>query len=248
MPTTVVHDRWDAYPVDTEQGPMFVLFDVEAAQQQELQAEFPCCARIIIPIKEPNHNGGPQGEERERLDALEDELCGALSQHEVKCRLVGRLTFRGVREIVFQVADYETFRPHVGAWLKAQTDYEIDVSEHEGWEFFFDCLAPSRESWQWIKDRQVVERLMEAGSDPDKPHRLEFVFCGPPPGLRQLAETLAGHGYEPGDACDFNSGTIILTDELPLDLAAIFDRSLIHLELADANGVEYDGWGTYVVK
>jgi regulator of RNase E activity RraB len=241
----VVHDHWDAYPISTDDGPMFVLFDVEATQQ-DLTAALPFCARVIVPIKEPNEQGGPIGDERQRLDDMEDDLCTALALDKVDCRMVGRLTFQGIREIVFQLRDYETFRPTVGRWMLEQTDYEIDVSEHDGWDFFRDCICPSRESWAWIADRNVIDHLLESGADPLAPHRLDFVFVGAAPGLRQVAETLQQSDYTPLSELDFTTGTIVLCKSLPLDLHTIFEHSLTHLQLADSCGVEYDGWGTTV--
>ncbi|HTN74330.1 MAG TPA: DUF695 domain-containing protein, partial [Pirellulaceae bacterium] len=244
-PSQVVFDHWDAYPVTTDDGPMFVLFDVDAAQQ-DLSAALPYCARVIVPIKAPNHNGGPVGDERERLDTMEDELSQTLAQAGVACRLVGRLTFRGMREMVFQLHDFESFRPPVGRWLAEQTDYEVDVSEHEGWDFFRDCICPSREGWVWISDRNVIDHLLADGSNAEILHTLEFVFTGAAPGLRQLAETLEQNGYAALHPHDFASGTIVLTKALPLDLHLVFEHSLEHLQLADSCGVEYDGWGTQV--
>ena len=227
---------------------MFVLFDVDAAQHDR-SSGLPYCARVIIPIKSPNAHGGPEGEERERLDAMEDELCEALTRHGIACRMVGRLTFQGVREIVFQLHDYESFRPPVGQWMLAQNDYEIEVSEHEGWDFFRDCIAPTREGWQWIADRQVIERLIESGANPDKPHQIEFFFNGVAPGLRQVVDALREQGYESREeepiAADAD---VCLTKYLPLDHAVIFEHTLHHLELADSYGVEYTGWGAGVER
>src|SRR5699024_584896 len=123
------------------------------------------------------------------------QLCAKLAEHGVDCRLVGRLTHQGTRELVFQLADWESFRPPVGMWMGENTDYEIDVSEHEGWEFFDDCIRPSPEAWQFIADRNVVEQLEKSGSDMTKVHSLEFAFMGENARLRQVEQALRERGY-----------------------------------------------------
>ncbi len=244
----VVHDHWESYPIGTDDGPMFVLFDVAAAQE-DLSAELPFCARVIVPIHAPNENGGPVGEESQRLDDLEDALCDLLTQHRIPCRLVGRITFQGIREIVFQLRDFESFRPPVAHWMMSQSDYEIEVSEHEGWDFFRDCIAPTRESWQWIADRQVIDQLLESGSDPTKPHLLDFFFTGATAGLQQVADTLLERGYILGDGShDFRDGNLCIRKAMPLDLLEVYDHTLQHLELADEFGVDYTGWGAGVER
>src|SRR5262249_49150058 len=112
----VVFDSWDTYVSQSDDRPLFISFDVEAAEN-DLTETLTKCARIIIPIHKPNRNGGPTSPESERLYDLEDELCAKLVEHNVACRLVGRLTCGGVRELVFQVDDWDTFRPPVGLCL-----------------------------------------------------------------------------------------------------------------------------------
>src|SRR5262249_26123526 len=104
--TRVVFDDWDTYVSESDGKALFISFDVEAARE-DLTATLTNCARVIIPVARPNANGGPVPPESERLYAMEDDLCAALAQNRVKCRLVGRLTCDGIRELVFQLDDWE---------------------------------------------------------------------------------------------------------------------------------------------
>src|SRR5438105_7298701 len=187
--TQVIFDQWDNYVTRSEDKPLFISFDVEAAEQ-DLTDTLPHCARVLIPIKRPNKNGGPVRPESDQLYDMEDELCGALSQQGIACRLVGRLTCDGMRELVFQLDDWDSFRPPVGVWMMSHEDYEIDVSEHEGWDFFNDCIRPTPDIWLYLADQHVVQALVKAGSDRDKEHALEFVFNGQEGGLRGAAQAL----------------------------------------------------------
>jgi hypothetical protein len=246
-PTQVVFDRWDSYVSESNGKPVFVSFDVDAAEN-DLTDSLTQCARVMIPIQKPNHNGGPVKPESDQLYEMEDELCAGLAKHRVPCRLVGRITFDGIRQLVFQLDDWDSFRPPVGLWMGEHEDYQIDVSEHDGWGFFDDCVRPTPDVWLYIADRRVVQNLLDAGSDAAKPHGLEYVFNGEAGGLRKLAAALRERGYTPLGKPDFASGQVILVKRLPLDVDAICEESRANRDAAEEHGVECDGWGAEVVK
>jgi regulator of RNase E activity RraB len=244
--TRVVFDSWDTYFSHSEGKPLFISFDVEAAEQ-DLTGTLTQCARVLVPIHRPNKNGGPVSPESERLYELEDELIAKLVEHRVSCRLVARLTFDGIRQLVFQLDDWESFRPPVGLWIMDHEEYEIDVSEHEGWDFFDECVRPTPDVWLMLADRHVVKGLIDAGSDPEKEHALEFVFNGEAVGLRHMASVLQRRGYVPLSPPDYTSGQIVMVKKMLLDEDAIFAESKVLRTLAEEHGIEYDGWGAAVV-
>jgi hypothetical protein len=243
----VVLDEWETYVRAGEDGPLFISFDVDATRA-DLSGPLPHCARVLVPIQRPNEAGGPVQPESDQLWELEDDLCQRLERHKVACRLVARLTHQGIRELVFQLADWDGFRPLVGQWMGEITGYAIDVSEHEGWGFFTDCVAPTVEEWFYIADSKVVSRLIEAGSDPQKDHDLAFVFDGAPANLTQAIEPLQRRGYVPLPPLDPASGTIVMVKRMPLDPLAIAGESMANAMVAEEFGIEFDGWGCTVVE
>lgn len=241
----VPENNWEFYSYQTDRGPVVVGFHADADKID--QASLPLCARIIIPIKRPESHGGPGREEANTLWALEDSLTELLSSHSVHCQMLGRLTHEGVRELVFQIHDWETFRPPVGKWMMQHNNSNIDVSEHDGWDFFFNSVWPSPTSWLLISDRRVVDSLIRSGSDPKKLHSLEFVFRGPTPLLEQTRTTLLSRGYtliqlKPDE------GVLVMAKPMTLDLGPIYEESLFHEAECKNLGIEYDGWGCLVVK
>lgn len=143
---------------------------------------------------------------------------------------------------------WQAFRPPVGLWMKQHADYDIDVAEHEGWDFFDECIRPSPETWLFLADQQVVQSLVQHGSDAAKEHALEFVFLGEQAGLQQVSENLTAHGYTLQEPADLASGQVVLIRKMRVDLEEIFAASLQHTRLAGECGVEYDGWGAEIVK
>lgn len=244
MPVSPKH-LWEAYTYQTNDGLVVASFDTEARSFD--QSNYPHCVRIIIPIRNPDQNGAPDNDEAQVLWALEDELVADLDKNQVECLLVGRLTHKGDRELVFQVAKLESFRPDVGLWMSHHPEYEFDASEHEGWSFFFESVWPSTQEWQLITDRRVIESLLRHGSDALKPHRLEYVFYGPCIQLKCLQDRLIDCGYS---VLEFRAADeqLIMVKEMPLDKSLIFQESLSHLEMCSSVGVKYDGWGCLTVK
>lgn len=243
----IVSDEWNAYTAERDGLLMFVSFD-ESVTRGTPPEELRHCARVMIPIHAPTSAGGPESPESERLYEMEDELVAILEDDDVRCRLVARLTYDGLRELVFQLEDWESFRPPVGFWLVEQDEYEIDVSEHEGWDFFDEYVRPRLEDRIAMMDRSVVSSLMEAGSDPEKEHCLDYVFRGEEPALRRLASALEARGYEPAGDFDPASGQILLAKRMPLDLTRIVEESVANYHAAHESHVEFDGWGAAVVR
>jgi hypothetical protein len=245
-PPQIVFYEWGTYVAQRDDVTMFISFD-DAVTHEAHPAALAFCARVWIPIQSPNAAGGPVSPESERLWEMEDELCSMLQEHRVHCRLVGRLTYGGLREIVFQLHDWESFRPPVGLWMMKHEDYKIDVSEHDGWQFFDDYIRPRIEDRLFMADRSVIDTLVQNGSNPREEHSLEYVFMGQPQGLERVARELLKRSYQPVGKLDYQSGTIELVRRLALDLPVIVQESISNHKVAEEAGVECNGWGAAVV-
>ncbi len=241
----VVHEGWEGYLAETDEGPMVVSFDLEAASE-DLTSTLKTCVRVQLPVQKPNELGAPVSPEAELLWKLEDDLCAELVAKQVPCRLVGRLTHGGQRELVFQLDDERAFAGVLAPWQKKYPAYKVELERHEGWEFFDEVVRPSPEDWIHIGDRQVVDQLVESGSDPSQPHALQSIFQGPEESLRKVANELVGRGYQPLGDPDFASGEVVYAIELPLDVPLIVEHSIANSEIAEQLGAHCDGWGATV--
>lgn len=236
---------WESYLYQTDNGRVIVGFHTEATSID--RAKYPFCARVQITIKAPNHNGGPSQDEAEILWSMEDRLIEALDARQVPCVMLGRLTHGGIRELIFQVADFTPFRPPVGRWMQQHADYETDVSEHDGWDFFFESVWPTDTSWLIIMDRRVIDSLIRNGSDPTKPHSLEFVFRGDINRLGEFRSLLEARGYRLVELSP-NDRRLVMAVSMPLDADSISRESILHREQCASLGIDYDGWGASSVS
>ncbi len=243
--TIAPEENWEFYVYPTEDGPVFVTFhtEIEAIPKET----FSHCARVIIPMKDKDEYGAATDAEANALYDLEDTLVTVLTQADVKCHLLARVTHAGNRELVFQLADWDSFRTPARLWLDTHPTYEIDVSEQEGWTFFDDCVWPSDDDWIWIYDRRVVDGLIEHGSDPEKTHDLEFTFGGETDALTSTKPALEKRGYTQL-SFDEAANSLVMVKTMTLDVNLIWEESMANLELAKTNTISYDGWGAVPVE
>ena len=238
-------ENWESYHYYTDTGLVVIGFHTEINNIE--QEKFPYCARVIIPIKHSLENGGPTSEYAEELWRLEDELVEFLGKHNSNCLLLGRLTHSGVRELVFQVGDWESFRPPVGLLMKSHPELEIDVSEHDGWDFFYESVWPSEDDWHAIYDRRVVDNLIKNGSDAEKIHELDFVFDGNKEQLEKLKQHLVSNGYINAKFSK-NGNQLEITKKMILDLNNVQEESRSNRFLCSKYGAEFNGWGASITK
>ena len=242
----VIHEAWEMYVTATEEGtPCFVSFDVDAATE-DLSTTLRHSARVTVALKEPTDEGLATQAEHERQMKLLDSLVAALTKAKVKCRLVGRLTHSGTRELVFQTDDKAKFVETLKAWAQPLEGEEVNLEEDEGWEYFDDVVKPGPDEWEWIADRTAVNELLEAGSDARKPHVLQYRFSGEQPALEKVRDALMQKGYEvlagPED------GALVMGVKSKLDLDSINELSLQSRDLAEASEVTYEGWAAEAVS
>lgn len=237
-PSVAPREGWDQYSYRGPEGLVVVSYWTGAAQA--VRGTYPHCARVITPCGEDKASAGKSWE-------LEEQLTALLDYHQVECVLVGTLRHSGTRELVFQVSDWATFRPVVGKWFRGNMALELDVTEHDGWEFFDAHVWPDDDTAQYIADRNTIEALVKNGSDPKKPHDLEFTFLGPRDLLETLRPVLAARGYRPLEGTS-SKDRLVMVRTMPLDLDAVFAESKANSLAARNAGVDFDGWGCTVVK
>lgn len=101
---------------------------------------------------------------------------------------------------------------------------------------------------------QVINALINAGSDPKKLHSIEHHFyCFEKTCIEALKKKgealgfkLANLGSNIEDGVVYWYGDLIKPEAL--DLASINKTNIVMLQIAQDIGAEYDGWGTSVVK
>lgn len=247
-PTQIVGDSWAVYSYEYGKGQRAIIsFDVACAQEEQHQG-YRQSERVIVYIPTNGRileNGLPAREELPKLSQFEDDLLKRLQQQAVDCKFVGKMTYAGMREFVFQVEDVATFHSSVAKMMRDTKDYKIVLRQSEGWHFFDEKIRPTPIYWQQINDQCVIRELIKAGSDPQATHMIEHFITGEPQKLQRLRDELTAHGFS-----EINRQAECLTLGKPskLDLDAIFSVTGKLSSYCNSIGVQYDGWGCAVVK
>lgn len=103
-------------------------------------------------------------------------------------------------------------------------------------------------------NRKTIQALIDAGSDPSKPHPLEHHFyCISQESLKNLISKGESLGYRIANMGDnVYEGTHYwygdLIKEATLDINVINRENSLMLKLANEFDADYDGWGTSVVE
>ncbi len=244
----IVGNSWAMYSYNYGEGQRAIIsFDVERAQEGDHEG---CNHSIRVIIRIPLigrvlENGLPVREELPKLQQLEDDLLQMLEKHRVSCRFVGRMSYGGMREFMFQVEDVETFRAGVSRLDRRAGDYEIELREGEGWQFFDEKVKPKPVFWQQISDHRVIEELVKAGSDPHSLHLIEHTIVGEDEKLLRIRDELQASGFT---EVWLGDGRLVMGKESRLTLDEIFGVTGKLFSYCKAVGVKYDGWGAAVVK
>jgi len=247
-PSNIVGNSWAVYSYNYGEGQRAIIsFDVERAQEGNHKG-YNHSIRVIIRIPligRVLENGLPVREELPKLHQLEDDLLQKLEKQGVNCRFVGRMSYGGMREFVFQVEDIETFRAGVSKLEGRAGDYEIELREAEGWQFFDEKVKPKPVFWQQISDHKVIEELVKAGMNPNSLHLVEHTIVGEDEKLLRIRDELKAGGFT---EVWIGDGRLVMGKESRLELEEIFGVTGKLFSYCEAVGVKYDGWGAAVVK
>ena len=242
----VTNENWEFYQTfDEEENVTFATIDLtyqEPKNQKGFKGEL--FVRVRIP-QNRLHDGIPIPEEHEYQNQKEEELCERLVKSRINCIQVGRLTFGGQKQYVFEHNDLEGFKNEFNAWSKAfSKDYSLELNPLKPFEYYSDLL-PDKYNWQQIGNRHVIEKLMAAGSDESKEHFIEHGIFGNPKDLKKLYEEIKEHdisliGIE-GDLMEVGVKSSIELDD-------ITNQTDYLIEIAERYNCKYDGWNTAIVK
>jgi hypothetical protein len=246
----IIGPDWDGYSYPYGDGLLArINFDTRTARESP-HIGYPECVRVIlfIPPDRLRPDGQPVSvEEMESLLAENHRLVDHLSTNSVHCRFVGSMLYGGMFDLVFQVEsqECERFKTTVSEWTGTAPAYRVEVKQSSGWDFFDAKVRPSPAHAQQIADRQAIQALIDAGSDPTRPHQLDHRIEGPPEVLRQIASDLEAKEFV--NARFPSENVLLINTESPLDLLEIWDTTGRLVEYCANRGARYVGWGAAVV-
>jgi len=251
----VMSDKWEVYfaPVDDE--PAAILVDLGIAETAP-DTSRPLLLWVLIPMQSPDDNGFASEDEEPRLTELEDNFIDAV-ELTTGAILVGRMTTCGRREFYFYAKSAEGFEDTIAEAMEKYEEYEFETGsqEDEEWSQYFNVLYPSPEDEQQIFNRQVIDRLNEAGDSLTTPravtHHASFkteedraaFLKALPAGTYKIKDESVNDEEE----SDWPY-TVSLERVSPVDWETVDEITFELFDLALEHDGEYDGWGSPVIR
>jgi hypothetical protein len=165
--TTALPPDWNFYFIHVNGELASIRFDASARTHAPIE-ERPWLLHVWLPFRSPGPQGLSSREEYPRLSEIEAELVSTLA---ASCdgAFVGTITTQGRREFCFYARTAAGLDDAVSAVLTAFPEYSADTGSQrdESWAHYRDALYPSPESWQCIRDRDVIDALERSGDRHD---------------------------------------------------------------------------------
>lgn len=239
-------ENWASYHLYSEEGLITrISFDEDASVHMNSN-EFIHGRSIRFDLDDEHLHptGQPTNEVNEKLIALQDKLLSFLERSKVDCRFVAIITPVGYKEFLYQVNDVATFEYVVTQWGESVKDYSVELIDRGDWNYFQSQVLPDAVHRQQIADQDLIERLVEAGSNPAKTHSLEHTFRGGPEQLNIIREELTAADFQ---LKKIENTELVVSRDSTLDLDEVFHITAnLHLFAKDI-GANYEGWGCQIV-
>lgn len=196
----------------------------------------------------------PPVEESAALDQISKDLESALKMASGALH-VGRLSTNSFREFFYYARTSDALERVVDGIARRHEPYKIlyqDKSDPE-WKYFLEFLCPTEISLQWMKNRDTVGALGEAGDNLSTSRLISHWLYFPTEIARQAFLVEAGEsGFAVKERFPSQKGKdrfgveITRTDVAELD--HIHGVAVDLMKAADRQGGDYDGWESPVVK
>jgi regulator of RNase E activity RraB len=253
---------WMGHGFETDEGPCSCMIDI-GLQSVCPDAHRPICTLVRVPFHEPGENGFGDAEERDRLGEIEDDVEERIFKHGG----IHFATVRGAGRLDIWYYSGAATADFIGrAAEQAFSDYEIEFGSNEDTEWQqYQMLFPDSEAIASFMDARLIEALMQAGDNLEKPRVVNHFIIAPSEPIGRTIAQAAGKqrfklegleqseseaGADDPDQTDEVAETWVLhlsrTD--PVDPDSVAELREMLMSLADEHGGVYDGWQCPVTK
>ena len=250
-----VPDEWDFYPARVDDAAAMIRvnfwFQAEAPLERAPQLHW-----ATVEMLDPGEHGMGTDAEAALLWSIEDQI--AEEAKKAGLYFVGVLRNHGRWQLTFYGPSDMTERlTQTTADAAGTRKQVVGGKEDADWSYFRDFLLPDAERAAWISDRKLVDQLRSHGDSLKAPRRVDhWVYFATREGRDAFEREMRARGFD----VEQKSDTDVLGDPSALqfgvqihrvDSVMLEDihRVVVELsDLADANGGDYDGWETQVIR
>lgn len=248
-PALEIPPRFEMYVASMDDGRALVNVDLAIAEKAPFP-ELHWLMGIQLEFLDPDVDGFYTEEEEARILEIQDYIIKVMDE-EARARFVGSVTYAGTRMFYFYGPDAEYVAPLVGKISSEFSDYDFNyMSDNDGkWNFFFNAIYPTELDMAHIRNRYMVQGLMESGVDINHEYSVYYYFYFQDGASRvRAAATLSQLGFEVVDDHIYEeelepmSLGLKMLNKHDLNLMTITEKTYECFEtIEDYVGV-YDGW------
>lgn len=205
---------------------------------------------IQMEFLNPTEDGFYDEEEEAMIMEIQDYIIKVMSE-EGRARFVGAVTYAGTRMFYFYGPDEEYVAPLVGKIASEYGDYDFNyMSDNDGnWSFYFNAIYPTDLDMAHIRNRYMVQNLIESGVDVEHEYSVYHFFYFQDGASRvKAASALSQLGYEVIDSHMYveelepMSLGLKMMAKHDLTYPTLTEKTYECFEAMDENIGVYDGW------
>lgn len=240
-------DHWNFYALLVDDKPASIFVDLNVTKDEKI-SDFPTMAYLRVKMNSPRPDGLSSQDEYDILIALEKDVTEAAGRTG-KYLYVGRNTSSGNRDFYFYAQDHDIEDFLINAMRNWPTyDFETGHRPDKDWATYWRFLYPSAEDFQRMRNREVIDRLLEHGDRISEPRKIDhFAVFGTRDGRAAFADYLDANGYHIIEMADAANGEFQITFDKTNRPDQIDDVTIDLFRTARDNSGDYDGWGCTIV-
>lgn len=210
---------------------------------------------ISLKMNNPREDGLSSKEEFEKLGYIEDQIVNSIVKNH-NAIFVGRLTSDNHRDFYFYFGETKNYEKTIFNVMQNFSDYKyaIGTKIDKEWDGYLNFLFPQPEQYQKIKNRKVVDNLVENGDRLDKKREVtHWIYFTNENDRENFIKKIATENFKVEEKNKVKENTnlpyilrISRIDKVDYDNIDTF--TILLWKLANENNGEYDGWETSVEK
>ena len=248
-PVLDIEPQMEIYVSNMEEGKALVNVDMAMINQAPIP-RLHWLLGIQLELNDPDEDGFYSKEEEPKIAEMHGHIVEVM-QEEGRCRFVGAVTYAGTRMMYFYGLDDNYLAPLVGKLAAEYPDYEFNfMTQNDGkWDFYFNALYPDEQTMAIIRNRYMIQNLVNAGVDIHHDYSVYYFFYFQDGASRaQAAAQLSALGYEVVDDHMYidemepmSLGLQMLAHH-NLELLTVTEKTYECFEIMEQYAGVYDGW------
>lgn len=247
-------ESWNTYIAQYEEYPGSISLRMDLIDNSPIE-EYKYVLVTGIKYNSNRKDGFPEQSTFDLLHEVNDSILEEISKTSDYI-FTGSFTYKFFRYDYIYIKNIQNLEKLLKEFYEnhySDQEYYINIAEDPQWEYYREFLYPNEQMLNYMSDRDVVYKLIEAGDKLKKERRVDhWLYFKTEEDRENFIKELHVNNFTvelagKSDYKDFPFSLIIWRED-KVDLNSINVVTSLLNELAQNHHGNYDGWETYVVK